>query len=83
MVGDFPVTDVMEDGTMEFTLRILSFSFRNSDSAKKKELYQKTFDDFETDTRQKFPENADAICLSVSPRMAGFHMRGSGAILRI
>jgi hypothetical protein len=36
MVGDFPVTDVMEDGTMEFTLRILSFHSEIQNQPKRK-----------------------------------------------
>lgn len=56
----------------------VEFSFRDSDLAKKKELYQKIFDDFEIDTRRRFLENGDSILRSVSPRMAGFCLRETG-----
>jgi hypothetical protein len=61
----------------EFT-GYIEFSFRNPDEAKRLDLYQKLFDDFEAWTIEKYqPEEAIAICSSLNPRMAEIFCDGS------
>ena len=57
----------------------IEFSFRDSDTAKRKELYQKMFDDFEQMVIKEYPpETAILIVRSIIPKMAGIHIRESG-----